>query len=156
MLVRVSRFGWRAVEQRDSEALYRLHRATMRGYVEDVYGPWEDDVQRRFHDTWMTRQRAHVIEMDGRLVGVVDVEWRDGPADLYLARIEISPDSQNRGLGTAVIDRLAELAASRDRALTLDVIDINPARGLYERLGFRSARVTGRKINMSRVIRHPD
>jgi hypothetical protein len=34
--------------------------------------------------------------------------------------------------------------------LFLDVFDINPARRLYERLGFYAVRVSGRKIHMRR------
>jgi hypothetical protein len=70
-----------------------LHRDTIRTYIEEVFGGWDEAVQLAFHEQWMNRQRAQVIEVDGRLVGVVDTEWRDG--ELYLARIEVSPELQN-------------------------------------------------------------
>ena len=57
------------------------------------------------------------------MVGVVDIEWRED--DLYLARIELSPELQNLGLGAAIIEGLIDLGARRERALTLDVFDVN-------------------------------
>lgn len=74
MLVGVIEYRLRPVEGSDSVALYDLHRGTMRTYVEDV---WDEDVQLTFHERWMSRQWAQVIEVNGRLVGVVDTEWRD-------------------------------------------------------------------------------
>jgi ribosomal protein S18 acetylase RimI-like enzyme len=140
----------RSVEADDSGLLYDLHRATMRTYVEDVYGPWNEDVQRVFHAAWMDHQRdTQAIEVDGRLVGVVDVEWRED--ELYLARIEVSPELQNLGLGAAIIQGLIDSGALRACALSLDVFDVNPARHLYERLGFREIGVTGRKVHMRRA-----
>jgi ribosomal protein S18 acetylase RimI-like enzyme len=72
-----------------------------------------------------------------RDIGVLVVEERD--RELYIARIEIRPDWQGRGIGSAVIRSLMQEAASSGRALTLDVLHGNDrARALYERLGFQS------------------
>jgi len=118
-------------------------------YIEDVYGTWNEDVQQAFHEAWMQHKRAQVVEVSGHLVGVVDIEWRED--DLHLARIEISPKLQNLGLGAEIIEGLIDLAASRERALALDVFDVNPARHLYERLGFEPTGVSGRKVHMRRA-----
>jgi len=139
----------RPAEAGDSAALYSLHRATMGTYIEDVYGPWNDDVQKAFHEAWMEHKRAQVIEVSGHLVGVVDIEWRED--DLHLARIELSPKMQNLGLGAEIIEGLIDLGASRERVLALDVFDVNPARRLYERLGFKPIGVSGRKVHMRRA-----
>jgi ribosomal protein S18 acetylase RimI-like enzyme len=140
----------RPVEADDSAALYELHRATMRTYIEDVYGTWNEDVQKAFHEAWMARRRdTQVIEVSGLLVGVVDVEWRED--DLYLARIEVSPKLQNLGLGAAIIQGLIESGARRERALSLDVFGVNPARRLYERLGFQQIGVSKQKVHMRRA-----
>jgi len=88
MLAGVIDYELRPVEAGDSAALYVLHRATMRTYVEDVYGTWNEDVQK---------------------------------------------------------------AARRERALTLDVFGVNPARRLYERLGFQQIGVSGQKVHMRRA-----
>jgi hypothetical protein len=84
----------RAVEACDSPALYDLHRATMRTYVEEVYGTWDEDVQKACHEAWMEHRRAQVIEVSGRLAGVVDIKWRED--DLYLSRNGPRPAESRR------------------------------------------------------------
>jgi ribosomal protein S18 acetylase RimI-like enzyme len=58
-----------------------------------------------------------------------------------LAEIEILPEWQGRGIGSAVVRSLMREAASRQKPLTLRVLHINQrARTLYERLGFQPFR----------------
>jgi ribosomal protein S18 acetylase RimI-like enzyme len=146
ILAGVIEYRLRPVDERDSLALYELHRDTMRTYIEEVFGDWDEAVQLAFHEQWMNRQRAQVIEVDGRLVGVVDTEWRDD--ELYLARIEVSPELQNLGLGGAIITGLIQLAARRSLPVGLDVFEVNPARHLYERLGFHTTGLSEAKVHM--------
>jgi ribosomal protein S18 acetylase RimI-like enzyme len=115
----------------DDEFCYRLHVATMRGSIEPMYG-WDEDVQRGYHTGWFDADRLMIIEDDdGTAVGVLDVT-EEGD-HLYLSRIEVLPEAQGRGLGTAVLRDLI----GRGRTIRLHVFTNNMrARRLYERLGF--------------------
>jgi GNAT superfamily N-acetyltransferase len=74
-----------------------------------------------------------VIESDGGPVGRLRLV--DSPDCLEVAGLQLLPSAQSRGIGTAVLLRLAADAAPRP--LTLGVEKDNPrARALYERLGF--------------------
>jgi ribosomal protein S18 acetylase RimI-like enzyme len=75
------------------------------------------------------------------VVGVVDFALTDDHAEL--ARISIHPDHQDSGLGTAALTSLLERADEQDVPVQLEVFDTNPARRLYERLGFVEVAVTG-------------
>jgi GNAT superfamily N-acetyltransferase len=76
-----------------------------------------------------------VIECDGGPVGRLRLV--DSPDGLEVAGLQLLPSAQSRGIGTAVLLRLAAEAAPRP--LTLGVEKDNPrARALYERLGFAS------------------
>jgi ribosomal protein S18 acetylase RimI-like enzyme len=55
---------------------------------------------------------------------------------------------RNQGIGTAVMHRLMEEAARAGRAVTLGVVKTNPARRLYERLGFAVTHADERKFYM--------
>jgi len=55
---------------------------------------------------------------------------------------------QRRGIGTEVIKRLFGEANEFNLAVRLNVVRINPARRLYERLGFRVTREDDRKLSM--------
>ena len=75
------------------------------------------------------------MQADGEDVGVLSLEDRGD--ELFLADLELVPERQGRGLGTAVVRSLQERARSERRPLTLQVLHVNGrARELYVRLGF--------------------
>ena len=135
----------------DDEFCFRLHEASMREYVEPIYG-WDDDVQRRYHEAWFDADRLLIIEDNvGRAVGVLDVS--DEGDHLYLSRIEVLPEAQGRGLGTAVIRHLLGMC----RTVRLHVFTTNVrARRLYERLGFVVDDEAGREGRYSMHRSSPD
>jgi len=58
------------------------------------------------------------------------------PDQVYLARIEILPEFQGRGIGTRLIKMLIDEAMRDDKAFVLEVLANNHrAQALYERLG---------------------
>lgn len=82
---------------------------------------------------------CHVILVDGRRAGYVSIQDRD--SYWYIDAIAIGRRYQGKGIGTLVLrDVLAEAGI---RPVRLNVLRVNRARFLYERLGFR-------------VIRHDD
>ena len=126
----------RPAEAGDREFLYALNEATMREHVEKVWG-WNDSEQLAFFDNRFQPDEWQVIQADGEDVGVLIV--RDNDDELYLAEIEILPEWQGLGIGSAVVRSLMRDAVARQKPLTLRVLHVNGrARALYERLGFRS------------------
>jgi GNAT superfamily N-acetyltransferase len=123
-----------------------------------VWG-WDEAVQRGFHERWFDPGQVQIITADGLDVGVLAVEYR--PAEIRLARIEIHPDHQGRGIGSRLIRGLLDEARGQDRPVVLDVLVVNRrAHALYRRLGFRDLFRHGegnRKIRMrSRSSRATD
>lgn len=57
--------------------------------------------------------------------------------------VAVSPGHRGRGVGTALMERLLTEASGLFPALTLSVSPRNPARRLYERLGFETVEVRG-------------
>jgi GNAT superfamily N-acetyltransferase len=74
-----------------------------------------------------------VIECDGGPVGRLRLV--DSPHCLEVAGLQLLPSAQSRGIGTAVLLRLAAEAAPRPLTLCVEK-DNTQARALYERLGF--------------------
>jgi len=76
---------------------------------------------------------CHVISVDGYRAGYVSIEDRD--SFWYIDAIAIARSYQSKGIGTLVLrDVLAEAGT---RPVRLNVLNVNRARFLYERLGFR-------------------
>jgi len=71
---------------------------------------------------------------------VLSVLERDVQPNVFqMDGIFVNADARGMGVGTALLDAVAQEAANRELAqVQLDVIDINPrAKALYERVGFR-------------------
>ncbi len=131
----------------DLELLWRLHRATMREYVDRTWGWDEEDQRRRFVEDF-DPEGLQVVELGGRAIGRLSVRRR--PEDIFLASIEIAPELQDRGIATVLIRDLCAEADRRRVPLGLTVLRVNPARRLYERLGFLCVEETATHYVMRR------
>ncbi len=118
----------------DSAFVYHLHRSTMQDYVAQTWGEWNEDFQARMFTQWFEPSQFQIVVVDGQDVGLVSVERR--PTELFLRTIEILPEYQNRGVGSAVIKAVLAQARAEAVPVSLQVLKVNPARQLYERLGF--------------------
>jgi ribosomal protein S18 acetylase RimI-like enzyme len=106
--------------------------------VEQVWG-WDDAQQREFFDRRFRPERLQVVESGGEPVGVLSIGEEENA--LFLADVEIAPEWQRRGIGSAIVRSLQERARAEGRPLELQVLRVNErARALYERLGFREIR----------------
>jgi ribosomal protein S18 acetylase RimI-like enzyme len=133
----------------DDDFCFRLNLATMRDYVEPIYG-WDVDVQRRYHDEWFEADRLSIIEDDdGTAIGVLDVSDEGG--HLYLSRIEVLPEVQGRGVGTAVMEGLIR----QGRAIRLHVFTNNIRARASTRGSDSSSTATRRMSITSRCIALP-
>ncbi|MBD3011317.1 N-acetyltransferase [Streptomyces sp. 5-10] len=92
-----------------------------------------------------------IITTEGADAGMLHVEHR--PTEIYLARIELHPDHQGRGIGSQLIRSLLLQARQQGRDLALDVLVVNQrAQALYRRLGLHEVTRHGDndiKIRMS-------
>ena len=84
------------------------------------------------------QRSGRLCSLDGRDVGVLCLEREEG--GLFLANIEILPPFQNRGIGTRIIEDILASARRDCLPVRLQVLKVNPARRLYERLGIRGHR----------------
>lgn len=142
----------RPATQADDEFCYQLHKAAMGDYVAAVWG-WDEQVQRGYHARAFTPGRWQIITVNGADAGMLSVDYR--PDEVYLARIEIQPGLQSRGIGTRIINALLAEARRRGQDLVLDVLVGNErARALYLRLGLTEVATDGDvKVRMRSATR---
>jgi ribosomal protein S18 acetylase RimI-like enzyme len=132
--VRIDR---RPAQPGDYAFLRALHHATMRAYVEPIWG-WDEVEQKRLFDLHFNSTTAEIISMEGQDVGAVTIERQE--ESVFLSNIQILPEFQGHGVGTAIIKEMLATAHAHRLPATLRVLKNNPAKRLYERLGFH---VTG-------------
>jgi GNAT superfamily N-acetyltransferase len=74
----------------------------------------------------------------------------EGPAEIFLGSLLILPGYQGRGLGTAVIRDVIGRAERLGLPVALQVLKVNPAIRLYQRLGFATVGETATHFLMRR------
>jgi len=77
-----------------------------------------------------------IVDVNGVAAGRLCVDR--GRDTLHLIDIGLLPEYRGRGIGTELIRGLLEEVASVGGTVKLSVAESNPARRLYERLGFRT------------------
>lgn len=144
---RAMEFTLRPASPEDYPWLWSLKRETMRPYVEQMWGGWDEIAQESFFHRNFEPSNIRVIVAEGRDVGLLHVEREN--EGLFLANIQILPAFQNRGVGSAVVRRAIDEAHAAGLPLRLQVLKSNhPARRLYERLGFELTQESGSHFHL--------
>ena len=135
----------RPATRADEDRLFALHRHALRGYVDATWG-WNDAWQRAYFAGHYTPSRNALIVRRGAMIGRISLSrhWRK----IFLRDIELASAERNRGLGSALIRAVLALARESDKSVELLVLDCNPARRLYRRLGFETVSDDGSRSRM--------
>ena len=88
-----------------------------------------------------------MIFIAGQRAGYISVKNHEN--GIYIDNIQLSPAVQGLGIGTAILRRLIRDHDFEEIHLTTFVD--NPARRLYERLGFLVVQREGETVRMSRL-----
>jgi ribosomal protein S18 acetylase RimI-like enzyme len=135
----------------DYDAFQRLVYASTR-VDEMAIVPWSEqekaaflDMQFRAQDTFYRREFPNsefdVLLQNGEPIGRLYTNLT--PTALHVLDIALLPEYRGNGLGTRLIKDLMEQARSAGLKMTLHVEIFNPARRLYNRLGFTEKQVDG-------------
>ncbi len=90
-----------------------------------------------------------MIVAGGRPAGRLYVaRWED---EIRIVDIALLPEHRGNGLGTALLRELIEEADAAGKPLSIHVEQNNPARPLYDRLGFEEAGEFGVYVLMRRA-----
>ena len=92
--------------------------------------------------------QVQIVTLDG-----TDIGWSQSIAEddaLFLGQLFVDESLRRRGIGTQLVTGLIKEAGRVGQAVTLAVVKTNPARRLYQRLGFRTTHEDERKFYMRR------
>jgi predicted acetyltransferase/GNAT superfamily N-acetyltransferase len=137
----------RSAQREDFAFWRRVKHDTMRWIAEQLFGWDEQGQDERFASQWRldeTRIITYAYDNVGWL------QTRPGDDAVFLASIYLDTPVHGRGIGTQVMQIVIDEARRNGKAVTLDVVKINPARRLYERLGFRTTGEDEYKFYMRR------
>jgi len=109
--------------------------------------PWTDEQKLAFLQSQSSMQQQHyrshyvgcdfyVVEQDATPIGRLYVDHLS-PEEIRIVDIAFFRQHTGKGYGQAFIRALQELAAADGKSVCLHVEQVNPARRLYQRMGFR-------------------
>ena len=117
----------------DDEFAYQVKKEALGPYVTQVWG-WDENVQRDFHRKEFDPSHLQIVTLGGRDIGTIEVVSKD--KRILINKLYLLPKYHNRGIGSKLIRDVLDQARTQGLPVRLSVLKVNPARRLYERLGF--------------------
>ena len=119
--------------ENDRDFVDDLTRRAMREYVESTWNKTEDRehyyVLNQFHQS-----TTKIIQYNGGNIGHITVTYSKDR--IILEGIHIVESFQGKGIGGRLIEQIIYEGNERQLPLELILLKVNPAKRLYERLGF--------------------
>lgn len=137
-----ARLSLRPIEDTDRGRIAEIYATTRAHELARV--PWSDEQKRAFTDSQSRQQEVHyglhypgaerlLVEATGEAIGRIYV---DTAAEVRLMEVTLLPPWRNRGIGTQLTRIVLEYADMLRLPASLHVEPFNPAKRMYERLGF--------------------
>jgi len=150
----------RPVGEADLPFLLRLYASTRADELARL--PWSVEQKRDFvaqqfefqHRYWQDNYDGAAFDLivqDGQPIGRLYVAR--GTQEIRIIDIALMPESRNAGIGTRLISEIFDEADRTGRTVGIHVEQFNPARRLYERLGFVQTIDRGVYLFMERAPR---
>lgn len=120
----------------DIDLIFKLKELGLKWYIEIIYG-WDDEVQRRKTEEHLKQylDDIRIIRVDNKDVGVTAFHKNE---DYYCIGLTvIHPDYQNMGIASSILSEYIECAKKDRKRIIIKTYKYNPAKRLYERLGFK-------------------
>ena len=146
MLGRVREIELRQTTADDVDFLWDTFRISMKDYITQARGEWNEQREESQFRNQLDLSAAQVIRSNDLEVGFLMAPIQDGVR--WIHTICIVPEHQKRGIGTEVIRSVIAEAGAQKMPLYLSVLKVNPARRLYERLGFEVIEETKHHFRM--------
>ena len=141
---------YRPVTPEDVPFLRELYGTTREEEMKIV--PWTAEQKDAFLDQQFTAQKSHyeefyphcqflVIEWDGKPIGRLYIDRSE--SEIHIIDIALLPEHRGRGIGRMLLEEILAEGKKKGIKVAIYVEHFNPARRLYDRLGFRHMHTNG-------------
>ena len=144
-------YSFRNCTLEDFDFLFKLKKENFKWYVDKIWG-WKDNDQKEDEDKNTHKEHnqkerleqdlkehlnhKRIILVDDKPVGIYAVHTtQDG--DLFINEISILKEYQNKGIGKKILEEQLKENHEKGIRTILQVFKDNPAKKLYEQLGFK-------------------
>lgn len=126
---------FRECRDSDLEFILNLKELCLKWYIEKIYG-WDIKIQR---EKTIKELDKHINDMRIIMVNEQDIgitTFYEEDNVYIVGLIMIHPDYQNKGIATNIINNYINIAKGNKKKIIIKTYKDNPAKRLYERLGF--------------------
>jgi ribosomal protein S18 acetylase RimI-like enzyme len=102
---------------------------------------WQFDAQTSHYDTHYEGADFLIVEREGAPIGRIYLDRR--PDEIEIIDIALLPESRGAGLGSRLLRDVMQEAEAGGKSVMIYVENFNPARHLYDRLGFQHIDTNG-------------
>ena len=143
-------------EYRDEyfDYLYQTKKECFKWYVEKIYGPWEDEFQVEFFKNFIREKRNYIkiIIYNDRPIGMFTNYINEDGND-FIDLFYIDKIYQGSRIGTQILKEQLLVDKKSNVDTVLQVFKENPAKKLYEKVGFEVYDETDTHYKMIRRIK---
>jgi len=141
----MSLFDFRRVGAADFTFCWPLYRDALQPLSAGLF-VWDDAVHQKRVQQALADEGASILiaeESDAGWLHCSETRFA-----IHLGHLYLAPEKRGRGLGSAFLRWMSDRARRKGKDFTLDVMANNPARALYERLGFKPLETVSHTITM--------
>lgn len=142
--------AFRPITKDDDTFLRRVYYSTRMDEMARV--PWNDEEKSAFLDHQYHAQAEHyglvfenadflIIVRDGIDIGRLYIDRQ--PEEIHIIDIALLPEFRRGGIGGRLLQQILEEGRATKKKVTIYVEHFNPARHLYDRLGFQHVDTNG-------------
>lgn len=137
------KYSLRPAQWADYQYCYKLTKRNMFDFFFRHWGGWNPVEFRKCYKT----DRISIVIINGRRFGYLSVRADD--QGIYIENIQLSPSLHGRGIGTDILRGLIQQYSHT--IISLTTFSDNPAKQLYERLGFIETEHEGKTLRMTKL-----
>lgn len=121
----------------DVNFLFELKNQNFKWYVDKIWG-WKDDEQKERLKQALEEHLQHkrIILLNNKEVGVYTTHITEDGI-FFINEISILKEYQNKGIGRKILEEQLKENQQKGIRTILQVFKDNPAKNLYEKLGFK-------------------
>ena len=130
------KLSFRNVLFNDCEYILKLKELCLKWYIEIIYG-WDNNIQREKTKYKIEKHKddMRIIILNNNDVGITTFYEENG--EYVVGLIMVHPDCQGLGIGSKIIKEYISIAKKEKKRIIIKTYKLNPAKMLYERLGFK-------------------
>ena len=139
---------FKKAEKTDIDYLFWLRSKTMSNHmsnsgVEVTEKEQLDRINYNFED-------AKIIYFDDEKIGLLKTTEKE--FEIEVVQIQLDPKYHGKGLGNKIMQSIIEQAKAKNKTIFLSVLKANPAKKLYDRLGFLTEKETENSFEMRLIV----